>query len=194
MSTYSLVLFIHILGALGLFTTTGINLLVLARLRRAHTVAQARDLLEIAHAAAKFDPVIALALLGPGLYLTATVWGWQTAWINLSLGTLLAVVVLGSIIGAPRLAARARAAADAPDGPVPAALAARLHDPVLWTLTRTALALELGIVFLMTVKPGLAGSLAVLALALALGLVSAVPQWRRAAGAPSEAAGTPARG
>jgi hypothetical protein len=194
MSLYSLALFIHILGALGLFASTGVNHLVLVRLRRAGTVAQVRDLLEMTRAVATFEPVVALALLGAGLYLTATTWGWQVAWIDVSLGAVLALVAVGVVVGAPRVAARARAAADAPEGPIPAALAARIDDPVLWTLTRAALALQLGIVFLMTTKPGLAGSLATLGVALALGLISAVPGWRGAARTPHEGAGAPAEG
>ena len=194
MSAYTLVLFVHILGALGLFVTTGITHLVLARLRRARTVAQAREWLEVAHAVAKVEPLVALALLGPGLYLTATAWGWRVAWIDVALGALLAMVVVGSAVGGPRVAARARAAAEAPDGPVPAALRARLDDPVLWTLARVATALYLGIVFLMVVKPGLAGSLAALGAALALGLASAAPRWRGAQATSSETVGAPAEG
>ena len=178
MSAYSLVLFVHVLGALGLFVTTGIGQLVLARLRRARTVAQAREWLEVTHDVARVEPLVALVLLGAGLYLTATTWGWRVAWIDVALGALLAVVVIGGALGGPRVAARARAAADAPEGPIPAELRARLDDPVLWTLARATTALELGIVFLMVVKPGLLGSLAALGVALALGLASAAPRWR----------------
>ena len=53
MSVYSLVLFVHVLGALGLFVTTGIGQLVLARLRWAQTVAPARDWLEVARGVAR---------------------------------------------------------------------------------------------------------------------------------------------
>jgi hypothetical protein len=178
MSTYALALFVHILGALGLAATTGINLLVLVRLRRARTVAQARDLLELGGAAARVEPIVALALLGAGLFLTASTWGWQVAWIDLSLGALLAMVVIGGAIGGPRVAARDRAVAATPDGPIPAALAARLADPVLWTLTHVAAALEVGIVFLMVAKPELAGSLAALVAAFALGLATAAVRRR----------------
>ena len=52
MDAYNLVLFIHILGALGLFITTGINQLILIRLRRVNTLEQVRDLLEMAGAKA----------------------------------------------------------------------------------------------------------------------------------------------
>ena len=193
MSAYSLVLFVHVLGALGLFVTTGIGQLVLARLRRARTVAQAREWLEVAQGVAKVEPLVALVLLGAGLYLTATAWGWRVAWIDVALGGLLAVVVIGSAVGGPRVAARTRAAAEAPDGPVPAELRARLDDPVLWTLARATAALELGIVFLMVVKPGLLGSLTALGVALALGLASAAPRWRSTK-AISPATSVPARG
>ena len=193
MSAYSLVLFVHVLGALGLFVTTGIGQLVLARLRRAQTVAQARDWLEVAQGVARVEPLVALVLLGAGLYLTATAWGWRVAWIDVALGALLGVVVIGSAVGGPRVVARARAAAEAPEGPIPAELRTRLDDPVLWTLARVTAALQLGIVYLMVVKPGLLGSLAALGVALALGLATAAPRWRSAK-AMSPATGAPARG
>ena len=118
MGAYTPALFVHILGALGLFAATGINDLVLARLRRAPTVAQVRELLERAGVAARRESGAAVALLGAGLYLTATSWGWRVAWIDVSPAMLLLVVVVG-----------ARAAAAAPAGPIPTALAASLADP-----------------------------------------------------------------
>ena len=51
-------------------------------------------------------------------------------------------------------------------------------------------AIELGIVYLMTVKPDLSGSL--VGLSVALGLISAAPRWRGTASALPEGAGTPA--
>jgi hypothetical protein len=63
-------------------------------------------------------------------------------------------------------------AREAPDGPVSPELFARTHDPVLLTTPQTAVALLLGIVFLMTNKPSLPLAILVMALALVLGLTS----------------------
>ena len=47
------------------------------------------------------------------------------------------------------------------------------------TLIRMRTALALGIVFLITVKPGLAGALIAISVAVVLGLASALPAWNR---------------
>jgi hypothetical protein len=72
----------------------------------------------------------------------------------------------------PRRRAIERLAREAPDGPLPQSLEQRIHDPVLSTSLQTVVALLFGIVFLMTTKPSLAGSLIVMVVALALGLAS----------------------
>ena len=79
MDAYNLVLFIHILGALGLFIATGINQLILIRLRRVNTVEQVRDLLEMAGVASKLEAIAVLLLVGAGLYLAGTAWGYDEA-------------------------------------------------------------------------------------------------------------------
>ena len=72
----------------------------------------------------------------------------------------------------PRKRAIDRLAREAPAGPLPQSLEQRTHDPVLLTALLTIATLLLGIVFLMTTKPALTGSLIVIAIALALGLAS----------------------
>jgi len=50
-----------------------------------------------------------------------------------------------------------------------------LHHPLLWIAIQTRVAIALGIVFLMTVKPDLSRSLLTIGVAIVLGLVSALP-------------------
>src|SRR5215472_10972077 len=65
-----------------------------------------------------------------------------------------------------------RAMGEAPSGPVPAELLPHLHDEVLWSSTLLLTAIGLGVVFLMTVKPDLLGSLLALAIAIVVGLLA----------------------
>jgi hypothetical protein len=51
---------------------------------------------------------------------------------------------------------------------------AMLHHPLLWFSTQTRVLMALGIVFLMTVKPDLIGSLLTIGIAGLLGFASAV--------------------
>jgi hypothetical protein len=53
----------------------------------------------------------------------------------------------------------------------------QLRDPLLWASIQIRVAIALGIVFLMTVKPGLGGALLTIGVAIVLGLASALPGW-----------------
>jgi hypothetical protein len=67
-----------------------------------------------------------------------------------------------------------RAMGEALSGSVPEKLLPQLHDAVLWSSTLLLTAIGLGVVFLMTVKPDLLGSLIALAIAILIGLGASV--------------------
>ena len=98
----------------------------------------------------------------------------------------------GAFVIDPRLRAVAKAAAAAPDGPLPTALAVRTRDPLVGGGLYTYVGVLLGIVFLMTTKPPLAVSIIAMIVATALGLASGLPLWR-AARARARNVATPAR-
>jgi hypothetical protein len=103
--------------------------------------------------------------------MVVTAWGWTTVWIDVALGALLILPLLGRIVLGPRLAALHTGALQAPDGPVPAALLPRRTDPAMWTALWISTAVYVGNVFLMTNKPDLGVSLAAMAIALVIGAV-----------------------
>lgn len=170
MTLYSLALFAHIIGVLGLFIAIGVESMSMIFLRRARTVAQVREWAGATTAMDKVHPVATLLILGGGLYMTVAVWGWSTAWIDLSLLVVLALSVLGPLVNGRRFRAIHAAAEAAPAGSVPAELARRIEDPVLWTSLCTMSGIAVGIVALMTFKPALGGTVVILAVAGALGL------------------------
>jgi hypothetical protein len=170
MSLYSIVLFLHIVGAIGYFVGMGTWLFLLAALRRAQRVEQVRTLTPLMGLIGPLIMFSVLLLLAAGLYMAITAWGLLTGWIDVALISLLLIVPLGTAINEPRRRAIDRLAQEASDGPLSRSLEQRTHDPVLLIAPRTAISLLLGIVFLMTNKPSLLGSLIVMAVALALGL------------------------
>jgi hypothetical protein len=85
---------------------------------------------------------------------------------------------IGPLILDPRMHAILAQAGAAPAGPLPAALAARTNDWAIGTAAQTLAALLLGVVFLMTTKPALAGAILAMIAALVLGLLSGIPLWR----------------
>jgi hypothetical protein len=171
MSLYSISLFLHIVGTLALFAVLSLEWAGLVGLRRATTAGQARDWARLLSLPRLGGPA-ALTVLVTGIYLTATRWGAQ-GWIVVGLAAMVTIAVLGPALGARRSAAIGRAL-PAEDGPISATLRRQLRDPVLMVSIRLRTALFLGIVFLMSSKPGVAAALAAIAVALVLGLAPAL--------------------
>ncbi len=163
MSIYTIVLFLHVSGAIGYFAGIGIWLFGLVGLRRAQRVEQVRPLTNLAGRLGPLFGISVLLILATGLYMAITAWGLQTGWIDVALVGLILIAPLGTAFIEPHRRAIARLAQQAPDGPLPQALEQRIHDPVLLTALQTVTILLLGIVFLMTNKPSLIVSLIVMA-------------------------------
>jgi hypothetical protein len=64
-------------------------------------------------------------------------------------------------------------------GAVSATLRQLLWHPLLWIAIHVRVAIALGIVYLMTIKPDLGGSLLTIAIATLLGIVVGLPAARR---------------
>jgi predicted integral membrane protein DUF2269 len=161
-------------GAIGYFVGMGTWLFGLAALRRAQRVEQVRALTSLAGRVGPLFGLSVLLILATGLYMAITSWGLRTGWIAVALVSLILIAPLGTAFIEPRRRAIARLAREAPDGPLPQALVGGIHDPILGTALQTVTILLLGIVFLMTNKPSLIGSLIVMAVALVLGVASGV--------------------
>jgi uncharacterized membrane protein len=179
MKLYPLMLFLHVTADILIFVGLGVQLFCLAGLRRAQTVEQVRALVPLIRLSDPLGITGGLLVILSGLYMALTVWDLRQGWIATALGSL--ILFLPPLIGAiiePRTRAIVKHAAGAVPGPLPPELRARLHDPLLATALQTAAAVVLGIVFLMTNKPALAGSVAAMGVFVVLGVVSGLPHWR----------------
>jgi hypothetical protein len=186
-SVYSISLFLHIVGALGLFAALGLEWAGLSNLRRATEAGQVREWVRLLAAPRFVGGPAALTILVTGIYMGATRWGAQ-GWIVVGLAGMVVIAVLGAAITGRRAGAIARAL-PAEDGPISTTLSQRLHDPVLARSLWVRMALFLGIVFVMTTEPSTAGALASMGLALVGGLAASLPA--RAGGRrPAQIAGS----
>ena len=176
MTFYSIVLFLHIVGALGLFVALGLEWVSLLYLQRANSIEPVREWLSAFRWLNWVGPISMGILLLSGFHLMSA-WG-GAAWIGVAFAALVLFVVVGIVLTRSRLAAIKRAAATESGGLSPA-FRQQLHDPFLGTSIKLRVALGLGIVFLMTVKPELGEALLVIGVAIVLGLVSTWPLWRR---------------
>jgi len=175
MSIYNIVLFVHVIGAIGYFLGMGILLFILLGLRRAQRVEQVRALIQLNDLSGPVSGISVLLLLAAGLYLAITAWSLLTSWILVALISLILMVPTSAALIAPRRSAIVKQLArEAPGGELSEALERHIDDPVLATVCTTVAALLLGLVFLMTTKPNLVGSLIVMVVALLLGLAAGV--------------------
>jgi hypothetical protein len=180
MNSYTLALFLHVCGVIGFFLSLGTWIFGLVAIRRAQRVEQVRA---IAALIALSDPLAVMSILlliAAGLYMALTVWGLQTEWIDVALGSLILLAPVGPLFVEPRLHAIAKMAEEIASGAIPTALAARTHDPLLGTALHILLTGLLGIIFLMTNKPTLTPSILIMVIAVTIGLASGIPLWWRA--------------
>ena len=132
MNLYTLALFLHVGGDIGIFIGLGVQLLCLTPLQRAQHVEQVRLIAGLIRAADVVSVTGALLTITTGLYMALTVWSLQIGWIAVALGSIV-VLMLPLIVGIiePRTRAIVTMARAAPDGPLPTALGRHIHDPVL---------------------------------------------------------------
>jgi hypothetical protein len=175
LTLYSIALFLHIAGALGVFAALALDWVGIANLRRARTFEQLREWAGVYVAIRGLGAAAVAALVVFGLYLTAVTWG-PTGWIGIGFISLLFIAVVGAVSGV-RLS-RLLAAAGSGQGSLGEDLRAQVRAPLFVASVRARTALALGVVFVMTVKPEASLSLLVVAVALALGIASTVPVLR----------------
>ena len=177
MNAYSIALFLHIVGAAGFFVALGLEWTGLRQIRSAVTPQQVRGWMGILKSVRKVGFASMLTTVITGLYMMATVWG-GVAWIYVTLGALVLVIVLSVALTGPRMAAIGRALASE-IVPLSQTFHSLANHPLLWISIQTRVAIALGIVFLKTTKPDLGGSLLIIGVAIALGIASALPMPRR---------------
>lgn len=170
---YDFVLFLHIFGAIMMFVAIGITLL--AMISMLHSKAT-EDLRKWSALAVKLDgllPFSVILILLPGLYLVFTRWGWGNPWVDFSLALLIVMTLMGPIINLRRLKDILKAA-NAETNEIPsAALWKKVTNRVLWNSVLIMTFLAFAIVFLMTLKLMLVGSIITLVAAIVIGVILA---------------------
>jgi uncharacterized membrane protein len=164
MTLYELVLFLHILSAIVLI---GGSIVATPAIRtaalRAETVAQLRSWLAFGHPFAVINPLTSMTLLASGLYLTAAGSWWNAAWVQAAIVLWVVNAVLAGFVVKPSIAVVAGNAFAVGDGLVGEDLD-RLRRSRRWSVgSDVVLANDVGVLFLMVVKPGYAASVGAVA-------------------------------
>lgn len=180
-SLYSLSIFVHVLGALGFFIAIGLEWLLLQQLQRAETSERVTEWLKVNRSIQILSGISLVLILAAGSYMTVVAWS-RAPWIEMAFAaTLLQGAIAGILTGQRLRAIRKTLTAEGP-GPITPALQAQLNHPLLWLSMLSRVGIAVGIIFLMTVKPALMISVAVLGASLVLGaLLSLVMMNRRPA-------------
>jgi hypothetical protein len=174
MSIYPIALFVHVVGAILLFATLTLEGIAIRLLRRAVTAREGGGAAAMLQLNRVLGPLSGLGVLIPGLYMAATSWGW-VPWIAVGLAAWALIAILGAVDGSRILALQRLLGRES--GPLSAPLRERIEDPLLVVSWATRAGIALGVIFLMTVKPGLVGAL--VTIVVAAGLAVSLPGFRR---------------
>jgi hypothetical protein len=184
MNTVSLVLFVHVVGMLGVFVALGLDGISISRLRRSSRSEELAPWVGLSAAAPPtYRASIALVVISGGYLardmvrgVTAGAFASELGWLTTSIIALI-VFAVTAVLSLRRMQPFWRAASSAP-APESVALA-RAHDPRLQLLFNVRAILALTIVFLMMIRPSLEASILILVGATALALVSSGFAWDR---------------
>jgi hypothetical protein len=195
LNTYHYVLYVHLLSVFVGVGAASVLLACLFQLRAARTVEQAVPWGMAAGKVGKFFPIAIIGLFGTGLYMTTESsfpWSMSTGWVDVGIAALVVLLAQGAGIAEPtghKLAAALQANGPGPLGPEARRMA--LH-PGLWVVEFSNIGIVLGVVWNMTQKPGLGGSIAAVlvgyAVGAALALLIARSGQEKLAAAPDTAA------
>ncbi len=162
MTIYSTVLFIHVISAIGLFIALAAEGGIFFRIRSAQSVEEARFFIRVFQRLRIVAIPSFLGVLVGGMYL-ASKWGRGIFWIPLALGATLLIMLIGGFVTGLRIARLRKALSSIENDASIEALLAMTRDTALLLSYGLRVGLGLGIVFLMTAKPELLGSLSALA-------------------------------
>lgn len=174
MNNYTLGMFFHFVGLIALFVGYGLEWIVSALLRRATTTDQVRAWLRVYRTSLPISGPGLLVLILSGGYLASLSGAMKEGWLSASLLAIVFALGVGFMFILPRVRAL-RSSLPEGSGALPAKTVELLQAPGLPAMIRVRGFLALGIVYLMTMKPGsFAVSLLILVVAIVLGvLVSA---------------------
>ncbi len=153
-------LFGHLIGVLVLFGAIAIENVTLFSMLRAKTTDELRAATTFARLLGRLFPFGVVLILGFGIGLVAhsDEFKFGEAWIDLGLGLLVVLTIVGPTVQGRRVEHIHDEVRAAQSGPLTAELIAKVRDPIMRTGMVVSTWLAIGIVFLMTRQPGWGGA------------------------------------
>lgn len=165
---YKIALFFHVIGALMLCAAIAIEWLCIVNLRKANTEGRIQESVSDYSKLSKIGGVVMALILIPGIYMMITTWR-DASWIMISFLGIILMGTIGGVVTGRRMSTLRKMIKNGSVGS--AALKGLVNHNALWISLRMRTAIFLGIIFLMTVKLGLAGSIITLMLSIVLGII-----------------------
>lgn len=173
MNLYLIALYIHITGALAMFAGLGIEGIVFKSLKNSSSPQQTVPWLGAMRILRIVFGYSAVSLFLTGLYLVILSWGWNS-WVLTGLVLLVALSGYGSTKG-KKIAMSIASMINSSSQSIPSEVKKVIADPVLMTTYKLKITLALGIIFMMTTKPGWVGSIVTVAAAASIGFLLDLP-------------------
>ncbi len=164
LSTYSVVLLVHIMSGIVLVGSSLFTPLTRREIASVRTLDRLREWLAFAARSTRANGPAAMLLLATGVYLGSTGW-WSQGWFYVAVGAWFFSLILAMLFVKPSAIAVGRAAAEAGNGPVTEAID-RLRRSRRWEVAEgVMLGNDLAMLYVMFMKPSLAESLLVVGVA-----------------------------
>lgn len=161
MGLYEITVFLHVVAAVALLSGSVLaSPAVRAAVRRAQTTQEMRAYLAIGRPLLVLEPVSAIVLLATGVYLTSVAGFWTLGWVQVSVAAWVVNAGVAGTMVKPAISRLAAAVKTSPDGEIGAHL-----DPLRWSDRWSIggdvlLANDAATLYLMVMRPDLAGALA----------------------------------
>ncbi len=165
---YKIALFLHVTGSLMLCGAIAIEWLCLVNIRKTEVIESVKQSIINYSKLSVIGPIAIGLILIPGIYMMAAVWH-GAAWILMGFLGLVFIGVLGGSITGRKMRNIKKMLSN--ESVMEPKLKSSLTDKALLFSIKIRTTIFLGIIFLMTIKPALPGSLITLAASIALGFV-----------------------
>jgi hypothetical protein len=156
---FGVVLFLHITVAIAAFAMAGVMHTALNVVARGRSVQELRPWAAVMHRIEPLFPLMALLLLGLGIWLvhlghrTDDAFSFSDGWVITAMVTLVGVEAAGGAVLAPHGKKLVALIHEAPDGPVTHDIRTAAFRPLFWDLVHVTTFGFVGVVFLMAAKP-----------------------------------------
>ena len=169
MSFYSIVLFLHITGAVGIFIGIGLEWFIVSNFKRVATTEQAQQWTNSFKVLPPTFGISGVLILLPGIYMSAEIWG-MNAWVISGLALYIFLAVFGSVVVAKNVGA-IREALNSEGENLSDAIRAKIKAPILTESLKMRSMLALSIIFMMTIKPDWTITIVSVGIAVAIGFM-----------------------